>query len=103
MKGNPQVVEVGTLALRLQILAFPLGAWIVMCNMMLQSIGRAVRASIVAAGRQGLFFLPLILILPRFFGLTGVQMCQSIADIGTLLLSLPLGIGVLNEMKRAEE
>ena len=103
VKGNPQVVEVGTLALRLQILAFPLGAWIVMCNMMLQSIGRAVRASIVAAGRQGLFFLPLILILPRFFGLTGVQMCQSIADIGTLLLSLPLGIGVLNEMKRAEE
>lgn len=103
LKDDPQVVAVGTLALRLQILVFPLGAWIVMCNMMLQSIGRAVRASIVAAGRQGLFFLPLIVILPRFFGLTGVQMCQSIADVCTLLLSLPLGIGVLNEMKKAED
>lgn len=103
LKEDPQVVAVGTLALRLQILVFPLGAWIVMCNMMLQSIGRAVRASIVAAGRQGLFFLPLIVILPRFFGLTGVQMCQSIADVCTLLLSLPLGIGVLNEMKKAED
>lgn len=74
-----------------------------MCNMMLQSIGRAVKASIVAAGRQGLFFLPLILILPRLFGLTGVQMCQSIADVCALLLSIPLGVSVLKEMKGQEE
>ncbi len=102
-RDDPEVIAVGTLALRLQILVFPLGAWIVMCNMMLQSIGRAVKASIVAAGRQGLFFLPLILILPRLFGLTGVQMCQSIADVCALLLSIPLGVSVLKEMKGQEE
>lgn len=101
-KNDAQVIEIGTLALRLQLLAFPLGAWIVMCNMMLQSIGKAAKASIVAAGRQGLFFLPLIFVLPRLFGLFGVQVCQTFSDICALLLSIPLGISVLNEMKRQE-
>lgn len=102
-KDDLQVISIGTLALRLQILTFPLGAWIVMCNMLLQSIGRATKASIVAAGRQGLFFLPLIVILPRLFGLLGVQMCQPIADVFALILSLVLGIGVLREMKMQEK
>ena len=100
-KDDPDVIRIGTLALRLQCMVFPLGAWIVMCNMMLQSIGKAVRASIVAAARQGLFFLPLILILPRMFGLLGVQMCQAVSDVFSLLLSIPLGISILKELKNS--
>lgn len=98
-KGDAQVLEVGTVALRLQLLTFSLGAWYVMCNMMLQSIGKAVKASIVTAGRQGLFFIPLILILPQLYGIWGVQICQPIADICAFLLSLPLGLATLKEMK----
>lgn len=101
-KEDPDVIRIGALALRLQCLAFPLNAWIVMCNMMLQSIGKAVKASIVAAARQGLFFLPLIWVLPVFFNLLGVQMCQTISDVLSFTLAIPLGISVLNEMKRAE-
>lgn len=101
-KEDPDVIRIGALALRLQCLAFPLNAWIVMCNMMLQSIGKAVKASIVAAARQGLFFLPLIWVLPVFFNLLGVQMCQTISDVLSFALAIPLGISVLNEMKRAE-
>lgn len=66
---------------------------------MLQSIGKALKASIVAAARQGLFFIPLIWILPYFFGLLGVQMCQTVSDVFSLLLSIPLGLSVLKEMK----
>lgn len=102
-KEDLEVIEIGTLALRMQILTFPLGAWIVMCNMMLQAIGRSARASIVAAGRQGLFFLPLIAILPGLFGLTGVQMCQAVADVCALILSVFLGVGVLQEMKESSQ
>jgi len=102
-KDDKQVVETGMLALRFQALVFPLNAWIVLCNMMLQSIGKAVKASIIAAARQGLFFLPLILILPRIFGLTGIQICQMISDILTFLLAVPLGISVLREMKEEPE
>lgn len=101
-KDDIDVIRIGTLALRLQCIVFPFGAWIVMCNMMLQSIGKAVRASIVAAARQGLFFIPLIIILPRIFGLFGVQVCQTISDVFSLILSIPFGLSVLNEMKKAE-
>ena len=36
---------------------------------------------------------------PYFFGLLGVQMCQTVSDVFSLLLSIPLGLSVLKEMK----
>lgn len=102
-ENDREVIEVGTWALRFQAVVFPLNAWIVLCNMMLQSIGRAVKASVIAAARQGLFFLPLILTLPGFFGLTGIEICQMISDILTFILAVPLGISVLKEMKEEKE
>ncbi len=101
-KDDPDVIRIGTLALRFQVLVFPLNAWIVMSNMLLQSIGKAGRASLVAAARQGLFFIPFILILPRFLGLLGVQMSQTCSDVCSFLLALPLTFSVLREMKEAE-
>ena len=86
-KDDMEVISVGTAALRYQVVAFPLNAWIVMCNMMLQSIGKGLKASIVASARQGLCFLPLILILPHFFGLQGVEICQAVSDVLTLAIS----------------
>lgn len=97
-KEDQAVIDTGTLALRFQCLTFPLNAWIVMSNMMLQSIGKALKASVIAGARQGYFFLPLILILPRLLGLTGVQMTQAAADVCTLAVSVPLTISVLKEM-----
>ena len=102
-KDDAEVIRIGTLALRLHCVVFPLSSWIVMCNMMLQSIGRAVKASIVAAARQGLFFIPLIFILPRLFGLFGVQVCQTFSDIGSFALSLPIGLSELKRLKNNEE
>ena len=101
-KGDPDVIMVGTAALRYSVIAFPLSAWIVMCNMMLQSIGKGLKASIVASARQGIFFLPLIAILPYFFGLTGVEVCQAVSDFFALTVSIPLGVSVIREMRREE-
>lgn len=101
-KEDVDVIRVGTMALRLQCLVFPLNAWIVISNMMLQSIGKAMKASIMAGARQGIFFIPLIMILPRFLGLFGVEVCQTVSDICTFVLSIPLCLSVLNEMKAAE-
>lgn len=102
-REDADVIRIGTLALRLQCVVFPLNAWIVMCNMLLQTIGKAARASVVAAARQGIFFIPLIYILPVFFGLLGVQMCQTWSDIFTILLAVSLGIGILKELKEMEK
>ena len=99
-KGDPEVTAVGIAALRFSCISFPLSGGIVMSNMFLQSIGMAVPASVVAAARQGLFFLPLIFILPTIFGLHGVEMCQMVSDILTFLLAMPLSISVLRKMGR---
>lgn len=102
-KGDADVIEVGTAALRYSVMALPLSSWIIMCNMMLQSIGKGLKASIVASARQGIFFLPLIAILPYFFGLIGVEACQAVSDFFALTVSIPLGVSVIREMQREEK
>ena len=102
-KDDADVIEVGTAALRYSVMALPLSSWIIMCNMMLQSIGKGLKASIVASARQGIFFLPLIAVLPYFFGLTGVEICQAVSDIFALTVSIPLGVSVIREMQREED
>ena len=101
-KGDPDVVSTGANALRWQLFAYPLGAFTIISNMMLQTIRKSVRATILSSARQGLFFVPFIFILPHFFGLQGVEMCQAVSDLCTFLLAIPLSLGVLWEMKRQE-
>ncbi len=101
-KGDPLVIETGSAALRWQLITYPLGAWIILSNMMLQTIRKSVRATILSSARQGLFFIPLIFILPYYLGLQGVEMCQAVSDMFTFVLAIPLSGGVLLEMKRKE-
>jgi putative MATE family efflux protein len=98
-RNDADVIEIGSVALRAQCLVFTLNAWIVMCNMMLQTIGMSLKASIVAASRQGLFLIPALYILPRLFGLFGVQIAQMVSDICTFCLAVPLGMSVLKDLK----
>ena len=100
-KGDADVLAIGGAALRAQCVTFPLSAWIVMCNMEMQTIGKSVRASFLAMARQGLFFVPAVLILPRILGLFGLQISQAVADAVTFLASIPLQISVLREMDAA--
>ena len=94
-----KVIEVGKTALRCQSIILPINAFIVMTNMMLQSIGKGVRASITASARNGLFFIPAVLILPALFGLTGVEITQCVADVFTLAISIPFAVIELQKMK----
>ena len=98
-RDDPEVVACGTLALRLQCLSFPAHGWIVMSNMMEQSIGRTVSATFLAVARQGLFFIPLVLILSSTLGLLGIQMTQACADILTLAFAIPIHIHVLRHLE----
>ena len=92
---DPEVIRIGALTLRLQCISFPLVGWVTMCNMLLQNIAMTMRASIVAAARQGLFFIPFALVLPLFWELFGVQLCQPASDICSFVLSIFLTVPVL--------
>ena len=97
-RDDPEVVAVGKIALRCQAAALPLLATTVMSNMMLQSMGKGLKASITASARNGIFFIPLILILPQIFGLLGVEITQSCADILSVALTVPLVHSELSRM-----
>ena len=76
-------------ACRYQCCAILLQPVIVVTNMTFQSVGKAGRATFLACCRQGVCFIPLILVLPRVLGLVGVELCQPIADALTCFISLP--------------
>lgn len=101
-RDDADVVKIGSLAIRFQFIVMPTLAWTILCNMLLQTIGLAFKASVVASARQGLFFIPLIFILPVFWGLLGVQMCQMWSDICAFILAIPMSIGVLNMLKQKD-
>ena len=99
-RDDPHVVAVGSVALKWQIISFPLVATIVLTNMLMQTIRKPIRANIVAAARSGLFFIPLIFILPHFFGLLGVEMCQAWADVCSFLVAVPIAWSAFRDMSR---
>lgn len=98
-----EVIQIGTLALRLQLLTMPFQAWVIMVNMLTQSIGYGFRASIVAMGRQGICLIPALLILPPLFGLLGLQLAQPVADMLTFVLASVIVAGILKELKVLEQ
>ena len=97
-RDDPEVIAVGTVALRAQAISLPLMATIVITNMMLQSTGKGLKASIASSARNGIFFIPMILILPRLFGLFGVEISQACADILSFLLAIPFAASELKKM-----
>lgn len=89
-RNDPEVIAVGTVALHWQLCTLPLNALTMSGNMLTQTCRKPLSANILAAARNGLFFIPLILVLPRLFGLYGVEMCQSLSDICAFSLSIPM-------------
>ena len=70
-----------------------------MSNMMMQSMGRTVPATFLAVARQGLFFVPFVLLLPPVLDALGIQAAQSAADILTFLCAIPIQLHVLRGLK----
>jgi putative MATE family efflux protein len=89
-RNDAEVISVGILAIRLQCCALPLHAFLFGSNMMLQTTGQSRQATFLSSLRQGLFFLPLIIILPRIIGITGIQVTQMTSDILSFIVTVPI-------------
>ncbi len=96
--NDPIALSIGTKAMRWQIMSFPVMSWVVMGNMMLQTMGRVVGATVLAIARNGLSFIPAVLILPLVLGLDGVLLAQPVADVVAFLMAVPVTIKVLKEL-----
>lgn len=98
-KEDLEVVIIGAFAIKAQCLALPIHPMIVVSNMTLQIVGKSWQGTFLSAARQGIFFLPLIIIFSKIMGLTGIQITQPAADILTAVCSVPFMIAFFKEIK----
>lgn len=95
---DPTVVELVVPTLRIHCVGCLLLPFFVSGNMMFQSTGFAGKSAVLSAMRSGLCFIPLVLILPFFFDLFGIQIAQPIADLCSFLISIPLVLRFFREL-----
>ena len=102
-REDAEVVKIGALALKMQCVLLPVQSFTIIGNMMTQSIGYSFRATLTAIGKQGLFFIPAILILPGIYGVLGLQLAQPVADLLTFVLTQVIVVMVVKELKGMEK
>ena len=88
-RNDPDVIRIGAQMLGFLCVTIPLMAFSTYVNQLYQSLGFAVGATILASCRQGIFFVPLVFLLPYWFGLDGIVAVQASADLLTFLVSIP--------------
>ena len=96
-RDDPAVVEAGSAMLRFLCVTIPLLGFSTYVNQLYQSLGFAVGATFLASCRQGIFFVPLVFLLPAAFGLTGIEAVQAAADLLTFVISLPCWVSVVRK------
>ena len=101
-RNDPEVIVIGTIALRFQLVALFFQPLTICATMLFQSIGENKTATILSMLRSGLFFVPLIHILTRLFDLTGIQTAQSIADVLAFCVTLPFVIRFFKRLPRED-
>jgi len=94
-KDDMEVIAIGALDLRLHCISLPFTAGIIMVNMITQTMGKALEASIVALSRQGLFLIPSLFILAPLLGLFGIQLARPVAELASLVVVIPILIRIL--------
>lgn len=99
-RDDAAVISVGVVALRWQLLTLPLCAVIMASNMLTQTCRKPWRANLLAAARNGLFFIPCILFFPKWMGLTGVEICQSASDLCAFIVTVPIMVYTFRELRQ---
>lgn len=94
------LIDIGARTLRWQCVAFPLVGLATATNMLFQNLGYTLRASLLSSARSGLMLIPMLFILPHFFGLAGVEASQAAADLATFIAALPQAIWISRKLKR---
>ena len=95
---DADVIDIGAQVLRYQCYTFPLVGFVVVANMYLQNIRKTVSATLVAIGRHGLFFIPLLYLGTWLFGIFGMFIAQPIADVLSISMAAILCGRALREM-----
>ncbi len=94
--------EIGELALTLQCICMPLLPVNFMAGVTYQVVGNKAVASLLSISRQGLFYIPAVLILPKTIGMLGVQSCQALSDLLSFVFAIPFTILFFKDLRKAQ-
>ena len=97
---DPEVISIAVRMLRAVAAFFPLFGIQIVMAVLFQALGHALPAALIILSRQGLFFIPGILILPRFMGIDGIIATQPISDVLTSALTAIFAIVILRRLRR---
>ena len=95
--------EIGKFCIISQCIALPIHAWVAIVNMFCVGLGNAKGALILSTARQGTCFIPIVHLLARLFGAYGVASVQAVADVLTMILAVPIVLGLLKKVKQAQQ
>lgn len=97
---NQKLLTSGKNAIRIMIMILPLVSIGITGSIYTQALGKAKAALVFSLLRQVLLFLPMLLILPKIFGLTGIWMAFPVSDLGSVII---IGIYLFYEIKKLRE
>ncbi len=98
-RKDTAVVEIGSEALRILCVALVFLPTVMTANMTFQSVGKSAKAFFISCLQNGLFFIPLVLVLPRFIDILGIEVSHPIAYTISAIVSVPILLAFMNELK----
>lgn len=102
-RDDPAVIEIGSFALKAQLISLFFMPLSICANMTYQSVGKNKGATFLSALRSGLVFIPVMYILSRVLGLTGIQVSQTVTDVIAFLVSIPFMISFFRGVPKKDE
>ena len=82
-----ELIDLASHAMRLVMMAMPIVGFQIVAANFFQSIGKPQRAIALSITRQVLFLVPLLIVMPRIFGVEGIWYCMPIADVASAILA----------------
>ena len=99
--GDTQMIQIGRQALQINGLSFMLFGVYTVYSFLFLVMGKAKEGCILGACRQGICFLPAILLLPRIFGLNGVILAQPVVDVLSFVITIIMAVRLHRELRMA--
>ena len=94
------VLKIAVPALRAGVIMFVTFGFQFTYSTLYLSMGKALEGGFLNICRQGIVFIPIILVLPQFIGLNGVIYAQAVSDFITTLITIPFAISVHRTISR---
>lgn len=102
-KNDMKMIDVGTQSLRMNGLSFILFGYYTVYSSLYLALGKGKEGFILGACRQGICFVPVILILPMVWGINGILYVQPIADVLSVIITVIMSLQLHKELALAKE